>query len=124
MSRDFRLFLHDIDDACVRVMRWTNGLTFEQFAGDEIMLDAVTRRLEIIGEAIKQLPPDVMTRDDSVPWSLLARFRDVLAHAYFRLDPVELWNVVSVEIPELAPRFAAVRRAFDEGPPQDDRSIP
>ncbi len=64
--------------------------------------------LEVIGEAAKHLPEDIRMLDPDVPWSLVARFRDVVAHAYFRVDPDLVWDVVSRELPELLARVRAI----------------
>lgn len=53
MSRNIRLYLEDVVDCSVKVLRYTQGITFEQFIGDEKMFDAVARNLQIIGEAVK-----------------------------------------------------------------------
>jgi uncharacterized protein with HEPN domain len=62
MSRDYRLYLDDIAVSCAKVLRYTAGLTFEAFIANEMVYDAVVRNLEIIGEAVKNIPPDVRER--------------------------------------------------------------
>jgi uncharacterized protein with HEPN domain len=56
MSRDWTFFLDDILDAAEKVLRYTQGMTFEEFRDNEMVVDAVLRNLEIIGEAAKSLP--------------------------------------------------------------------
>jgi uncharacterized protein with HEPN domain len=51
MSRDWTFFLDDILDAAEKVLRYTQGMTFEEFRDNEMVVDAVLRNLEIIGEA-------------------------------------------------------------------------
>jgi len=62
MSRDPRLFLEDIREGCEKILRYTHGLTFEQFQADEKSFDAVVRNLEIRGEAVKRLPQELRER--------------------------------------------------------------
>ena len=53
MSRDYRVYLDDILQSCFKILRYIEGISFEQFTEDERTFDAVVRNLEIIGEATK-----------------------------------------------------------------------
>ena len=57
MARDYKVFLEDILGAISKISRYTAGLSKEAFSRDEKTLDAVVRNLEVIGEAVKKLPP-------------------------------------------------------------------
>ena len=59
MSRNPRLYLEDIQYSCTKILRYTSGLSFEQFKHDELTYDAVLRNLEIIGEASKNVPDEI-----------------------------------------------------------------
>src|SRR6266446_1060176 len=61
MSRDWTFFLEDIQESCSRVLRYTQGMTFEQFRADDKTYDAVVRKLEISGEAEQAMNPHVNT---------------------------------------------------------------
>ena len=56
MPRDFKVYLDDIRSAAAKIRRYTAGLSFDALQNDERTVDAVVRNLEIIGEAVKQLP--------------------------------------------------------------------
>jgi uncharacterized protein with HEPN domain len=62
MSRNLGLYLDDILVACEKVLRYTDGIDFEQFVADDRTFDAVIRNLQIIGEAVKNIPTDVRDR--------------------------------------------------------------
>jgi uncharacterized protein with HEPN domain len=62
MSRNIKLYLEDIVFSCAKVLRYTEGMTIEQFVTDERTFDAVIRNLLVIGEAVKNLPQDVRIR--------------------------------------------------------------
>ncbi len=65
MSRDWRLYADDVLEACGKIRRFVQGMSYEAFVADERTRDAVIRNLEIIGEAAKKLPGDV-TRPDTL----------------------------------------------------------
>lgn len=62
MSRDFRLYLDDLLTAGSKVLRYTDGMTSDDFFADEKTFDAVVRNLQIVGEAAAQVPVEVRAR--------------------------------------------------------------
>lgn len=84
-----------------KVVRYTAGMNAQAFFSDEMVVDAVVRNLEIIGEAAKHVPDDLRTRYPTIDWRKLAGLRDVIAHAYCGLDEEILWAVVTSKVPAL-----------------------
>jgi uncharacterized protein with HEPN domain len=109
MSRDYKPYLDDIRLACEKVIRYSNGMTLEQFLADERTFDAVMRNLAIIGEAVKQIPQDIRDRAPDVEWRKIARFRDVVIHHYFGIDEQIVWDVVQTKVPELLGSLETLR---------------
>jgi len=110
VSREARDWLEDIQEACVLAVSWAVGQDLESFRADPILLTAVLHQIQIIGEAAKQLPEDVRALDPDIPWSTLARFRDVIVHNYFRIEPETVLQTAQERLPGLLIR---VERLLD-----------
>ena len=76
-------------------------MNFEDFSNNELIQDGVIRNLEIIGEAVKNLPDDIKKDYPDVEWRKIAGLRDILIHAYFGVDLEVIWDIVKNKVPEL-----------------------
>ena len=83
MSRDPSLRLEDILEASQCIHDYLDGFDYDSFTHDRRTIDAVTRNLEVVGEAVKHLPEEMTDRFPEIPWKAIAGFRDILAHCYF-----------------------------------------
>ena len=71
------------------------------FLVDRMRQDAVIRKLEIVGEAVKRLSEETRARRPEIPWKQIAGMRDRLTHAYFGIDLGLVWRVVERDLPML-----------------------
>ena len=108
MSRDYRLFLDDIQESCAKILRYTQGLSFEQFVSDDKTFDAVVRNLAIVGEAVKHVPEPVRLRFPEVDWHKISGMRDILVYEYFGIDEDILWDIIQHQVPTLAERVERI----------------
>lgn len=101
MKKDPEIFLKHILESIVIVEKYTQSFTKAQFLKNLQLQDAVTRRLEIMGEAAKNLPSDLKNKYSNVPWKKISGMRDILIHEYFGTDLNLVWEVVKKDIPVL-----------------------
>ncbi len=99
-GRSHLLYLEDMRDAMARALRYCDGLSFDDFHANELVVDAVVRTLEIMGEAAHKIPPAVRERYPEVPWTRMYRLRNRIAHEYFGLDYEVLWRIIAEYLPE------------------------
>ncbi|WP_319508792.1 DUF86 domain-containing protein [uncultured Methanolobus sp.] len=99
--KDPEVFLMHIMDSIEKIEDFTNDKTKEDFLEDIQLQDATIRRIEIIGEASKNIPDEFKTQYPAVPWSEMARTRDKLIHGYFGVDLQLTWDIIQYDLPEL-----------------------
>lgn len=85
-DRDYRVYLEDVLGAISKIRRYTLGMSRESFAADDETINAVVRNREVIGEAVKQLPPNLRALHPGIEWQKIAGLRDILIHQHFGID--------------------------------------
>jgi uncharacterized protein with HEPN domain len=70
---------------------------------DRMVLFALVRAIEIIGEAASKVSPETRATAPAVPWAQITGMRNRLIHAYFNIDPDVLWRTAVAEVPSLLP---------------------
>jgi uncharacterized protein with HEPN domain len=108
MRREIGDYIQDIIDALDKLMNFVDGMSYDEFKHDDKTVFAVVRALEIIGEAVKNIPDKVRERYPEIPWKDMAGMRDKLLHSYFGLRLERVWATVQEEIPPLKPLFERV----------------
>lgn len=86
MKKDPIIFLNHILESINKIEEFTKGLLKSDFINSVKTQDAVIRRLEIIGEAAKNLPKQFLEKHKNIPWNEIIRTRDKLIHGYFGVD--------------------------------------
>ncbi len=95
------LYLQDILTAIERIEEFVGNMSFDEFQADDKTTSAVIRKLEIIGEAAKGIPPAIRKKNPDIPWREMAGMRDKLIHFYFGVDHGLVWSTISGRLPEI-----------------------
>ena len=101
MKRTYKLYLNDILQAIERIEKYTTGLNFDDFSKNNMIVDAVVRNFEIIGEAAKHIPPEIKEQQSQIQWKEMAGMRDKLSHNYSGIDIEIVWKTAKKRLPEL-----------------------
>lgn len=97
-KRDAELLVADIKTCLARVNEYIRGMDLQ----DRKTVDAVTRNLEIIGEAARQLTEEDRASYPQIPWAQIVGLRHRIEHDYFGIDTELIWEIASKDAPELA----------------------
>ena len=100
-NRTFIHHLYDISDSILKIKTFIENYIYEEFCKDEKTHYAVIRALEIIGEAVKQIPEEVTEQYNDIPWKNIKRMRDKLIHHYFGIDLEVVWKTVNEDLENL-----------------------
>ena len=107
--RDYSDSLNDIKTEIANLENFTKGLTFESFQKDVKTIYAVVRSIEVVGEAVKNIPQEVRDRNPGIPWKDIAGTRDVLIHGYFAVDLKIIWEVIEKDLPKLKEHISRLK---------------
>lgn len=108
-TRNVQVYLDDIAEAVSRIERYTAGLSADDFVLDQMIVDAVVRNLEIIGEAANRLPLEFRKKHDGVPWHAIIGMRNKVIHDYSGIDVRILWETVKTDLPPLKDWIVSVQ---------------
>ena len=101
MSLDDATLIEHILEQCRRICRLTEKISFEEFLEEPIYQDALTRKLEIIGEAAGNLSAEFCDMYPQIPVSVMRGLRNILAHQYFAVDLKTVWTIAQNDVPPL-----------------------
>jgi uncharacterized protein with HEPN domain len=101
MKRDYKLYLNDIKDSIKQIEEYLRGVSEENFKRNRLLQDAVIRRLEIMGEASRNIPRALKEKNKHIPWFDMSQFRDLTVHNYFEVSTNRAWKVCKDDLPKI-----------------------
>lgn len=99
-KKDPSVFLEHILESIGRIEEYAKRKSKKEFLDDYEKQDAIIKRLEVIGEAVKNIPRDIKKKYPEVPWKKIAGMRDILIHEYFGIDLDLVWKIIIKDIPK------------------------
>ena len=91
---------HMLDAAC-KAVEFSKGKNRSSLDSEEQLVLSLTRLIEIVGEAAKNVSSDMRNKHPEIPWGDIAGTRDRLIHGYFDVDYDVVWQIVSSDLPKL-----------------------
>lgn len=107
-SRDWRFRIQDILKSIQKIEIYVEGMTASQFKKNELVIDAVVRNLEIIGEASKNIPLSTRRLYPDIPWDQMNGMRNILIHEYFGVDVITVWHTTKIHLPILKKQLESI----------------
>jgi uncharacterized protein with HEPN domain len=101
LRADDRVRVLHMIEACESVQRFIQGRRRLDFESDQMLLFAVIRAIEVLGEAAGKVSEDTRSACPEIPWPEITNMRNRLIHGYFDIDIDIVWNTASIEFPAL-----------------------
>jgi len=111
MKKEPLIFVKHILESIGNIESFSQGLSKSKFEKDRLRQSAIIREIEIIGEAVKNLPIDFTVKYPYVEWSKIAGTRDKIIHHYFGIDVDVIWDIVKYDLPDLKKK---IKKILDE----------
>lgn len=114
MKKNAFVFLQHILDAIQRIENNLDNTTKDKFSDDVDLQDATVRRLEVIGEAAKNIPDEFRKDHPTISWKDMAGMRDRLIHHYFGINLDRVWLTVKDDLPSLKEKIKEILAAKEK----------
>jgi uncharacterized protein with HEPN domain len=107
-SRDWSFRIKDILIAIEKIEHYTKNLTATEFKKNELVIDAVVRNFEIIGEASNNIPFEIQKAHPQIPWREMVAMRNFLIHEYSGVDVSTVWQTAHIHLPALKKKLLSI----------------
>jgi len=98
MKKDYKIFINHIIESIKIIENYIQGKNKQDFLDSQLLQDGITRRIEIIGEAVKNIPNETRKLQPKIPWKEIAGMRDIITHKYFGIDLDLTWKVIEKDL--------------------------
>ena len=100
-SRDWSFRIKDILNSIEKIEQYIENMNLTEFKKNQLVIDAVIRNFEIIGEASNHIPKSIQSAHPTIPWRQMIALRNFLIHEYFGIDFNTIWQTAHIHLPAL-----------------------
>ncbi len=108
MHAEDRIRLLHMVEASQAAMRFVAGRQRSELQSDQMLLFAVLRAIEVMGEAANKVSEEVRIANENIPWKAIVGMRNRLIHAYFDVDTDMVWKTLQIELPAVLTNLKAL----------------
>lgn len=108
-SRNWTLRIQDILKSIDTITQFLEGVTLAEFRKSRLIVDAVVRNFEIIGEASNHVPRTIQNLYPDIPWRDMTGMRNVLIHEYFDMEDDVVWYTAKMHLPKLKEQLGNIK---------------
>lgn len=108
------VYIYHIRDSIKKIEEFSKEKIYKEFSGDDLVLSAVIRKLEIIGEASKHVSDELKKNYPAIPWQTMTDMRNFLIHGYFGVDTKTIWDTITDDIPGLKKEVLKLIKKLDK----------
>jgi uncharacterized protein with HEPN domain len=92
-------------EAAESIIEFVAGRERSELDTNRMLLFAVVRAIEILGEAASKVTDEARAANSAIPWKAIIGMRNRLIHAYFDVNAQLVWESATVEIPAILPQL-------------------
>lgn len=107
-SREWSYRLNDILQAINHIESYIDSMTFAEFKKNQLVIDAVIRNFEIIGEASNYIPKNIKLSHPEIMWTEMYGMRNILVHEYFGVEVDTVWHTAKTHLPKLKTQLSKI----------------
>lgn len=111
--RDPKLYLLDILKSIESIEKFIENNDYESLKNDDLRLSAILRKLEIIGEAAKNIPENIKQKYPNITWKDISGMRDRLIHFYFGVKFDLIWETIKKDLPFLKEQIKIILKELE-----------
>ncbi|OGS45242.1 MAG: hypothetical protein A2539_00560 [Elusimicrobia bacterium RIFOXYD2_FULL_34_15] len=111
-ERTCKMFIEDIIVSINKIEEYIKDFSYEKFNSNEMVVDAVIRNFEIIGEAVNNIPKEIHDKDNNIPWKEMKGLRNMVLHEYFGIDKSIIWEIANKDLAEVKPKIKLLLKSL------------